>query len=359
MSLAFSPPILVYLGLLAGVALGVAEVRGSPAAPAPRLTTQETPTTPPRGLAARADVQGFIAHMARQHAFDPQQLTGWFALVELQEDVLARMRRPAEKTKPWHQYRAIFLDEPRIRAGAAFYRQYQAALARAEAQYGVDPWVIVAIIGVETRFGRITGRDGVLSALATLAFGHPPRADFFVSELEHYLLLTREEGIDPLSLRGSYAGAMGIPQFMPSSYRHFAVDFDGDGQRDLWRNPLDAIGSVANYLQAHGWRPGEPVAVPAEAPIPLPANLAAAGLKPRYTLAELAVQGVAPLSPLGLPPSTPATPLVFEGQGGGEPWLGFANFYAITRYNHSPLYALAVHQLSRAVAASSPRERAP
>lgn len=316
-------------------------------APSTRATTS---TVQPRQVAAinlRPDVRSFIDEMSVRHGFDPDRLAGLFSQIRMRDDIIARITRPAEKAKPWHAYRAIFLDQQRIDGGAEFWRTHAADLARAERTYGVPPEIVTAIIGVETRYGRITGKDGVLEALATLAFDYPRRADFFRGELENYLLLTREERIDPLSLQGSYAGAMGIAQFMPSSYRAYAVDFNGDGHRDLWRDPVDAIGSVANYLGEHGWRRGLPIARPAAVQGTAYRAVLDQGLKPQLSLRELDRYGVQPQTPME--PSLEAILLELEGRWGPQYWLGFDNFYVITRYNHSPLYAMAVYELAQAI----------
>ena len=204
----------------------------------------------------------FAGHMAARHGFDAQQIKHLLDQSERQDGILAAIAKPAEAL-PWHRYRPIFLQPSRIRQGVVFWEQNQAVLERAARQYGVPPQIIVAILGVETRYGSYRGKHRVIDALRTLAFDYPPRSDFFRSELEQYLLLSREEGFDPLRPEGSYAGAMGIPQFISSSYRVYAVDFNRDGHRDLWDQPVDAIGSVANYFKAHGWQRGEAIAVPA------------------------------------------------------------------------------------------------
>ena len=234
-----------------------------PPAPATE-TTESGPSVANAGqpLARRADVQAFIREMAARHGFNAARLQAVFGRAYAKPDIIAAMSRPAE-AKPWYAYRPIFVNPKRIQGGVAFWRANEAALARAEQAFGVPPEIVVAIIGVETQYGGNMGKYRVLEALSTLAFDYPRRADYFRKELENFLLLTRAEGIDPLTPRGSYAGAMGYGQFMPGSFRSYAVDFDGDGHRDLWRNPRDAIGSVANYFKKHGWRTGEPVAVPA------------------------------------------------------------------------------------------------
>jgi membrane-bound lytic murein transglycosylase B len=298
-------------------------------------------------LVKQPQVQAFIREMSDQHGFDAGQLDTWFASIELRDDIIAKITRPAEKTKPWYAYREIFLDDRRILNGVAFWREHRAWLTQAEQRYGVPAQIIVAILGVETRYGEVTGNDRVLEALATLAFAYPKRSAFFRKELEHYLLLTREEGIDPLSLQGSYAGAMGLAQFMPSSYRAYAVDFDGDGRRDLWHNPADAIGSIAHYLSRHDWQRGEPVAAPAQIEGNRYHRILSDDLRPQLNIAQLRQYDVSPL--LAVADEQRAMLLELEGEYGLEYWLGFANFYTITRYNHSPLYAMAVYHLSREI----------
>ena len=328
-----------------------------PAATAPEIETPP-PAPPPervaqragQSLGQRADVQNFIREMTARHGFNPAQLQALFDRVQPQPSIITAMNRPGE-AKPWHEYRAIFINARRIQGGVEFWRTHAATLARAEQVYGVPPEIVVAIIGVETQYGGNMGRHRVLEALATLAFDYPRRADFFRKELEAYLLLTRAEGVDPLALRGSYAGAMGWGQFMPTSYQNFAVDFDGDGRRDLWRNPRDAIGSVANYFRQHGWRPGEPVVVPARVSGSAYPGLITRRLTtpPRDSIASLQAQGVAPLTPVDGARS--ALLLELQGRAGPEHWLAFHNFYVITRYNRSQLYAMAVYQLSREIRA--------
>jgi membrane-bound lytic murein transglycosylase B len=298
----------------------------------------------PGPMVTRPDVQAFISTMAARHGFGKQQLESWFGSVRVRDDIIAKITRPAEKTKTWYDYRNIFLDDDRIENGAAFCRDNRTWLVRAEQQYGVPAQIIIAILGVETRYGRITGKDRVLEALATLAFAYPPRADFFRKELEQYLLLTREEGIDPLSLYGSYAGAMGLAQFMPSSYRSYAVDFDGDGHRDLWHNPADAIGSIANYLSRHHWQRSAPVTIPARIQGQTYRQLLGGNLKPRWDITQLKNYGIFPTAAVDA--TRKAILLELEDYSGPEYWLGFDNFYVITRYNNSPLYAMAVYHLS-------------
>lgn len=327
-----------------------------PAAPASEAVTPSpaTPSVPERvaqsagqPFGRRADVQNFIREMTTRHGFNPAQLQVLFDRVQTRPDIIAAMTRPAE-AKPWYDYRAIFINARRIQGGVEFWRTHAATLARAGQVYGVPPEIVVAIIGVETQYGGNMGKHRVLEALATLAFDYPRRADFFRKELEAYLLLTRAEGVDPLVPRGSYAGAMGWGQFMPTSYQAYAVDFDGDGHRDLWQNPRDAIGSVANYFRNHGWRPGEPVAVPARVSgSAYPASISRRLNPPMDSVASLQARGVAPLTPVD--GARAALLLELQGREGPEYWLAFHNFYVITRYNRSQLYAMAVYQLGREI----------
>lgn len=294
----------------------------------------------------RDDVGAFIAEMQQRHGFDRGQLESWFKDVRLRDDIIAAISRPAEG-KPWHQYRPIFLQNSRIEGGVEFWREHAADLKRAEEKYGVPPQIVVAILGVETRYGRHQGNYRVLDALTTLAFDYPPRAKFFRSELEQYLLLTREEGIDPLALKGSYAGAMGQAQFISSSFRNYAVDFDGDGKRDLWNNPSDAIGSIANYFKVHGWEWNGLVAVPATVSGDQYPALLEAGLKPSLTWEEMKRRGVE--TSVTLIDQLPVALIALEQEAGPEYWVAPQNFYVITRYNRSPLYAMAVYQLSEEI----------
>ncbi len=258
--------------------------------------------------------------------------------------VIEAMSKPAEKTLNWAGYRPIFLKPERVEQGVAFYREHRGLLEQAGERYGVPPAIIAAIIGVESRYGRFKGKHPALRSLATLAFDYPRRSPFFTAELEHFLVLSREEGLDPRAVKGSYAAAMGMPQFISSSYRAYAVDGDGDGKRDLFNNLHDVTHSVANYLARHGWRDGEPVArevTPSGDVI----SLVEKGYKPSLKSAELAAVGVATE-----PVHTGEYALLrLEGDRGAEHWVAYPNFYVITRYNHSPLYAMAVFQLSQAI----------
>jgi len=293
-------------------------------------------------LIENPQAQAFVADMSSQHDFNQAELEALFSEARLRPSVIERITRPAEG-KPWYEYREIFLVERRIAGGAAFWRDHAQTLVRAEATYGVPAEVIVAILGVETFYGQYRGKDPVLESVATLAFDYPKRADFFRSELEQFLLLTREQDFDPMEIKGSYAGAMGWPQFISSSYRHYAVDFDGDGRKDLLNSPTDAIGSIANYLSRHGWKRGETVAAPARVEGSGYGPLVKKGMKPKTPVGQLSAAGVYATTPVR---AQQAAVLRMEGKRGAEYWLGFDNFYAITRYNHSALYALAAYQLS-------------
>ena len=293
-----------------------------------------------------AQVAEFITEMQQRHGFDADELRALMADARRLDEVLERMSKPAESLA-WHRYRDIFVTETRIAGGVEFWREHADTLARAEQRFGVDAAYIVAIIGVETAYGRFKGKLRVLDALATLAFGYPRRAKFFRRELEKFLLLTRADHLPVRELRGSYAGAMGMPQFIPSSYLAYAVDFDGDGIRDLLGSAEDAIGSVANYLAEHGWRRGAAVTVRAQAPSSATQTLLEKGNKPHAPVGELVTAGVVPG---GAVDDTASAALIkLDAADGDELWLVFRNFYAITRYNPSNLYAMAVSQLADAV----------
>jgi membrane-bound lytic murein transglycosylase B len=294
-------------------------------------------------------VQTLIKQLVSEHGFHHDELSVLFNSATRQQSVLDAISRPAERTLEWHEYRKIFVTAKRIEQGLEFWRDNSAALARAHSEFGVAPEYVVAIIGVETRYGRTMGRYRVIDALTTLAFDYPPRADFFRSELVEYLLLVREEGFDPLVLLGSYAGAMGYGQFISSSMRNYAVDFDGDGRRDILTNKVDAIGSVANYFRRHGWRGDAQVIVPAALKDPTADKLANQGLELVHKVSHLAEQGV---ESAARPASAQAALMRMQTEQGPRYWVALNDFYAITRYNHSAMYALAVHQLATALRAA-------
>ncbi len=292
-----------------------------------------------------------IDELVKEEGFERASLQRVFAEARRKDSILDAIARPAEKTKPWYEYREIFLTEKRENEGVKFYLEHRDALERAERETGVPAEIVVAIIGVETFYGRITGSYRVIDALSTLAFDYPKRSAFFTDELKNYLILTREQGLDPLEPEGSYAGAMGYGQFMPSSYRSYAVDFDGDGVTDIWNNPVDAIGSVANYFRAHGWRGGAPVISAADVARNVGEEWfvhSRQDLVPHFTLAQFTKAGVKARDELD--PADLAIAMKFELEQGYEYWLGLHNFYVITRYNHSAMYAMSVYQLSRRLA---------
>ncbi|HLP99312.1 MAG TPA: lytic murein transglycosylase B [Sideroxyarcus sp.] len=293
-----------------------------------------------------ADLPGipaFIDEMVAKHQFKREELQQAFQMAQRRQDVIDSISMPAT-VKPWVEYRPNFINPQRINGGLQFWIKYADALQRAEKQYGVPQEIIIGIIGVETLYGRNPGRYRTLDALTTLAFDYPRRADFFRDELEKYLLLAREQGFDLLSIQSSYAGALGIPQFMPSNYRRYAVDHNGNGKIDIMREPEDAIGSVANYLRHYGWRCGEPVALLSK--VEDASRLVGNGdARPVLAWKEA---GVVPLdAPKGVLP--PAWLLDFTVESGKEYWLVFNNFNVITRYNNSNFYAMSVYQLADAV----------
>lgn len=295
----------------------------------------------------REDVRRFIETTAQRHDMAPASLRALLTRAEHRQDIIDAISRPAE-AMPWYRYRPIFMREDRIEGGVAFWAEHQETISRASSRFGVPEEIIVAIIGVETRYGQHTGRYRVIDALTTLAFDYPPRSDFFRRELEQYLLLAREEGFDPLAVKGSYAGAMGIPQFIASSYRHYAVDGNGNGRRDLISSVPDAVASVANYFREHHWETDMPVVSRASAENGAAVStLANKGREPYTSVGELREAGVIPEDDLD--DGLEATLMALEGENGEELWIGLHNFYVITRYNHSPLYALAVWQLSQAI----------
>ncbi len=303
-------------------------------------------------FANNPNAQQFIDKMVNKHGFDRQQLQEILSQAKRLDSVLRLMdnQAPTTSVKPpsgpngaWLRYRKKFITPDNVQNGVVFWNQYEDALNRAWQVYGVPPEIIVGIIGVETRWGRVMGKTRILDALATLSFNYPRRAEYFSGELETFLLMARDEQDDPLNLKGSFAGAMGYGQFMPSSYKQYAVDFSGDGHINLWE-PVDAIGSVANYFKAHGWVKGDQVAVMANGQAPGLPN----GFKTKYSISQLAAAGLTPQQPLGN--HQQASLLRLDVGTGYQYWYGLPNFYTITRYNHSTHYAMAVWQLGQAVA---------
>ena len=361
--------------LLALVLLGCvpkeAQVASPPPAAVPAKQNASVPAeaAPEKAAAPAVDLTpvpfetaraNFVRDTSARFGIPAAEIEATLARAQFLDSVVAAMSRPAERVKPWHEYRPMFITQARIDGGRAFLAQNRAALEKVQAQTGVPAELIVAIIGVETSYGGNTGRYSVLDALYTLAFRYPRSGDpaklerevrrelFFRDELAQLFALGREEKLDIAALKGSYAGAMGLGQFMPSSYRQFAVDGDGDGRRDLFNSRDDVFASVANYfLKKGGWVPGGPVAVPATL---------AAGREPfnpqdwtpEHSLADLAARGYTPQQ--AVPAGLTATPVSLEGSAGAQYWLGFQNYYAITRYNISKMYAMAVYQLSQAIA---------
>lgn len=327
----------------------------------PTLAASATaaPTTPARATSvpvpaaedippplATGTLETFIADTAKTSGLPPEYIRAWLAQARYQPSIIRAITRPAE-SKTWKDYRPIFLTDARINAGRDFIAEHRSDLTRVENETGVPAEYITAIIGVETYYGANTGSYRVLDALYTLAFYYPKRAEFFRGELANLFALVREERLDLGTLRGSYAGAMGWGQFMPSSYRNYGKDGDGDGQRNLLTSSVDAIASVANYFVGYGWQRGQPVFVRAQVD-PGVAPFVPENFEPTYTLAQLAAKGYRPAERA---PDLPATLVTLDGADGPESWIGYKNFYVITRYNRSPLYAMAVHQLAQAIQA--------
>ena len=289
--------------------------------------------------------EAFVERMTAEHGLDPDLIRTVLVEAQFQQSIIDAISRPAE-ARPWYQYWPIFLTETRKAAGAEFWRANAELLEQISEQFGVPIEIIVSIVGVETNYGMNTGSFRVIDALATLGFYFPRRADFFASELGHFLVLADEEDLPLFEVRGSYAGAMGIGQFIPSSYRAYAVDFDGSGRRDLWRSLPDALGSVANYLAVHRWETGAPIVLRVSAvPDGLDEDFP---IRPRHTLDQLEEMGIR-FDGLSLPGDTAATLIELEAEEGPEFWIGLNNFYVITRYNRSPLYAMAVTLLAEEI----------
>ncbi|MDH5191212.1 MAG: lytic murein transglycosylase B [Gammaproteobacteria bacterium] len=297
-------------------------------------------------ISKEPQVQQFIDEMVKEHKYDRKTLNTLFAKVKKHSSIISAITRPAEK-KPWYKYRPIFLGKKRITLGVQFWNENQALLQRAHEEFGVNPETIVAIIGVETRYGKHKGSYPVVDALSTLGFFYPPRSPFFKKELREFLLLAREEKIDPYELTGSYAGAMGLPQFMPSSFREYAIDYDHDGKRDIWTNNADTIGSVANYLKRHGWQKGQNITFPAKVSGKGYKSVIEQGLKPKLNISQLEKKGVKVDNHINK--NTSAALIELENRFNNEYWVGLDNFYAITRYNHSALYGMAVFQLGQEI----------
>jgi membrane-bound lytic murein transglycosylase B len=298
---------------------------------------------------SRPQVVEFIDEMVAEHDFDRETLAATLGEARVKQSIIRKISTPAERKLSWGEYRKIFITRERIRAGTDFWLENREMLERIHRETGVSVEMIVGIIGVETYYGRITGNDRVIDALVTLAFDYPPRAPFFRNELVEFLILAREEELDATVPVGSYAGAMGRPQFMPSSFRAYAVDATGDGKRDIWNNWADVAGSVANYFVAHGWRPGEEVTAEAtlghawNGAVPKPKNT----LTPKDTVASLSSKGV--MFGTELNGDSKGELLTYEGANGVEHWVGFHNFFVITKYNRSVMYALAAYQLGREI----------
>jgi membrane-bound lytic murein transglycosylase B len=298
----------------------------------------------------RKDVKEFVAEMAKRHGFSKRELNRVLGQAQYQPAIVRAMEQPPESAlASWQAYRSIFIKPERIEAGAQFWNRNAGALKRAEAEYGVPEDVIIGIIGVETTFGKNIGTFRVIDALATLAFDYPKRGAYFRGELEHYLVFSREQKIDPLKMKGSYAGAIGIPQFMPGSFRRFAVDFDGDGQINLATSPADAIGSIGNFLKSHGWVRGQPVAIAAQVSGDGWRKLAESGIVPETRFSDLPGYGVKVAA--DLPEDTLCALIELESPGqASDVRVTLKNFFVLTRYNRSNLYAAAVLDLAAEIA---------
>lgn len=288
----------------------------------------------------------YSKELGQEYGFSTTQLRRVFRCARIRPEIIEAMERPKELL-PWHEYKTLFLTEENIRRGVLFWKKHAATISRAQERYGVPPEIVVAIIGVETQFGRNTGGYPVIDALSTLMLDYPPRSAFFRRELTEYLLLSRELNINPCGLSGSYAGAMGLPQFMPSSYRRYAVDFNDDGKRDLLTSPEDAIGSVAFYLKEHGWEADAPVADDVHLEGTLYFWIEKLGLQPALSARQLTRYGIFPRR-LDNPERRGAL-ISLEGEYGPFHRVGYNNFYVITRYNHSKHYAMAVYELAEMI----------
>ncbi len=289
-------------------------------------------------------VEEWILDVSDRYGISIERLEGFVVEGEKRQDIIDLMSKPAEKTLSWKEYRAIFLDQKRVEGGVEFWRDNVDVLNDVSQKTGVPPEYVTAIIGVETRYGKIMGQHRVIDALTTLAFDYPKRASFFRVELEKFFLLTEQNGFDSAALLGSYAGAMGMAQFMPSSYMAYAVDYTGDNVIDIWHNPEDAIASVANYFEQHGWTAGGPVVSPVKVPLGAAFNRQ---LKLDQTAGALIDEGFLPW--VSVNPNLPAKVFEFKGQEQSEYWMALPNFYTITRYNHSHYYAMVVYLLAQRI----------
>ncbi len=301
-------------------------------------------------LEKNPEVQKFIKEMVQKHHFKQSELETLFSQVEIKQKILDAISRPAERSKAWYEYRNIFLTEKRINGGVKFWQENSDIIRYAEKVYGIAPEVIVAIIGVETYYGRLQGNYRVIDALSTLAFKYPKRSKFFRSELKHFLLMSQDEKFDPLTKKGSYAGAMGMGQFIPSSYQSYAIDFNGDGKKNIWTNNADAIGSVANYFKRHGWKKNQPVTdklTLAKKNAIVKKDRCTRSCKPKLSVADYKQKGLQ--GETSVNDKTSAILLILKQKTGKEYWLGYNNFYVISRYNHSTLYSMAVYQLSQEI----------
>ncbi|MDB6108138.1 MAG: Lytic murein transglycosylase [Gammaproteobacteria bacterium] len=311
------------------------------------LSARHKPVQAPKFDLKRPEIVAFVNDMVTREQLKKKQVLALLRKGEPQPKIIEAMTRPAEKVTPWWEYHDRFLTEERISEGAQFYAEHRESLERIASARGIPPEYLVAIMGVETKYGRVTGHYRVLDALMTLSFDYPPRSDYFRGELEQFLLLYSEEHIDPLKVTGSYAGAMGVPQFMPSSYRLFAVDGNADGKRDLWNDWDDILASIANYFVEHGWEAGGPVLAETKLEPEPKFQIDTRNLELNETVDSLNAQGVEILAD-----QTGTTPVVLvsaEQQDGPAYRVGFKNFYVITRYNRSARYAMAVHDLAAAI----------
>jgi len=341
------------LAAAVSIAVAASALAFAPASSAAKAPAKEQPA----GYAHRPEVKAFIDELAREQGFDRAALARVFAAARYQPKIVAAMQRPLLEPPKWYAYAPQFLSPARIEGGVAWWNSNAAVLARAEETYGVPAEVVTAIVGVETFYGRNTGSHRAVDALSTLAFDYPRRAAFFRGELKHFLLLARDLGVSPLTPKGSFAGALGVPQFMPGSYRNFAVDFDGDGRVDLWTDPADIAGSVANYLARHDWHRGQPVLLRAVLPaddLGVVLRRLDGGLSERRALEDWTRDGVSVAAglPDGLAPDPVGVLLLEEKRADVEEasyWIACHNFYVITRYNRSRLYAAAVWELAQAI----------